>query len=309
MLWIELTGLSYSFVCCSVLACLDELAHKWHTRITVNLRKSEFETKGNPKEEARYYFFQFISQDILAELNPLFRLFYEIITEHRTCNDPLNYYDPLRIPSLKQRLITWAKPHHIDSEWVYKKVVEMFWEQYENVPDEMRGSLILSLKVFEDIDHITPPPKGFDSYLPGTESRQEYLDKCKNKVRRIITRHPILSLSKAQPRKRFIESILYKIEDYCRKVEKHFELQPDWQRTKQTEIRWRNAKWAVKFQVEKLSYSDIARDSNVSTSTVKRGVDEILSLIGLDKRPDSKRGRKQGSKNSYTAKIISGLGR
>jgi DNA-binding NarL/FixJ family response regulator len=59
-----------------------------------------------------------------------------------------------------------------------------------------------------------------------------------------------------------------------------------------------------------MNFSDIADAEKVSTSTVKREVDNTLALIGLNRRSTS-RGRPTGKKDSRTgaAKIIKQLGR
>jgi hypothetical protein len=71
--------------------------------------------------------------------------------------------------------------------------------------------------------------------------------------------------------------------------------------------------WAVKHQVGRESLLQIASsiradDGGVEASTVSRAVDDVLSLIGVPKRIDSKPGRTKGSRNR-TPGILRDIGR
>ena len=71
--------------------------------------------------------------------------------------------------------------------------------------------------------------------------------------------------------------------------------------------------WAVKHQVGRESLLQIASSTGtdecgVQASTVSRAVENVLSLIGIPKRRDSKRGRTKGSRNR-TPGIVRDLGR
>ncbi len=71
--------------------------------------------------------------------------------------------------------------------------------------------------------------------------------------------------------------------------------------------------WAVRYQVASQNLSQIGStfpgsESGVEPSTVSRAVDEVLSLIRLQKRPDAKPGRIPGRKNKQP-KVLRDLGR
>lgn len=85
------------------------------------------------------------------------------------------------------------------------------------------------------------------------------------------------------------------------------------QAPKKSEL-FRHLKWTIQYQVpgpglSTVTLASIAKRSRVWESAVSKAVNEILQLIGLEKRLVKRGGRKLGSKNSYATKILHGLGR
>jgi len=58
-----------------------------------------------------------------------------------------------------------------------------------------------------------------------------------------------------------------------------------------------------------LTLTKIAKRAWLRESAISKAINECLSLIGLDKRPDTRGGRRLGSKNSYTSHILNSLAR
>jgi hypothetical protein len=100
---------------------------------------------------------------------------------------------------------------------------------------------------------------------------------------------------------------------YCDRIEAYLSSRKEWKRVKvfvDHKPHMKRVIWAVRFQVEGKSYTEIAKqmrdetNHEPSVATVKRGVDEVLDIIGLDvdRRSEVKRGPKLGSTQSSEAK-------
>jgi hypothetical protein len=67
--------------------------------------------------------------------------------------------------------------------------------------------------------------------------------------------------------------------------------------------------WAVRLQVNKETFSSIADSEEVSVPAVKKAIEQVLELIGIQKREDSKPGRRLGQRESAHSKMLRQLGR
>lgn len=118
------------------------------------------------------------------------------------------------------------------------------------------------------------------------------------KVEKIINADPILSIAESSIRRAFIASIMDKARRYCKELEKYYSSHPAWKKNKSIKELSRNINWAVQFQIQKIPFTKIAKTEMEEPPTVKRAVDEILTIIHLQPRKDAKPGRTKGAKDS-----------
>ncbi len=116
-------------------------------------------------------------------------------------------------------------------------------------------------------------------------------------------------LGRAEPSQRtaLIESVASVADDYCAIVEKYYE-NAGYVRGRQKHSLEQHLEWVVRFQVQCETMTEIAASQSVEVSAVSKAINEFLKLIGLQKRPDAKQGRRLGSKNRRPS-ILRDLGR
>jgi hypothetical protein len=142
------------------------------------------------------------------------------------------------------------------------------------------------------------PPEGLPVYDPITTRHRQYLDSVRKQALDAIQEHPILRHSAKPKQNALADSVQAAAEDYCRKVNEVYE-RSQFKRTSEDQKRNldRHLEWTVRVQVKGDSVTEVADSALVEASSVSRAVDEILGLVGIQKRADLKRGRVPGSKN------------
>ena len=142
------------------------------------------------------------------------------------------------------------------------------------------------------------PPEGLPEYTPYWGSRDSYLGKIRSHALRAIGENPLLNHAPASNQKAFADSIAAKAKLYCRSIENVYK-EAGWIHCRKNEKKnlSQHIEWTVRFQVGGKTFNELAEDANVEQPTVSRAVRDILSILPLPKRPDSKRGRIAGSKN------------
>jgi hypothetical protein len=161
--------------------------------------------------------------------------------------------------------------------------------------------------------HMFDPPLGLPRWWFTATSRDEYLRDVEAVAQKAIeTVQPLLCVHVSR-RNRYVEEVKRVAEGYCSRVEKYLSTLSNWKKAKvfvDHRAHVKHIVWAVMFQVQRNSYSEIARAMGVeieqepSVSTVMRGIDEILNMIGLDndRRAAVRRGPKAGSVHSESTK-------
>lgn len=160
------------------------------------------------------------------------------------------------------------------------------------------------------------PPPSLPLWWFASTSREEYLRDVETQAREAIENSAPLSCIGTSHQNHYVREVMRVAATYCDKVDAYISKQGDWKRVKvfvDHRAHLKHISWAVRFQIEGKSYSEIARemrnelDEEPSVSTVKRGVGEVLDMIGLDfdRRRDVKRGPKLGSVLSSATKVRS----
>jgi hypothetical protein len=142
------------------------------------------------------------------------------------------------------------------------------------------------------------PPEGLPSYVAYLMSREDYLESVRSAALRSINNDSLLRHGSRVKAKAFAESIVRKAIPYCRTVEALY-VKSNWKRYRTNEKKnlKQHMEWSVQFQVCGKTFSEVAEESNVEQTTVSRAAREILSILPLTPRPDSKPGRIRGTKN------------
>ena len=156
------------------------------------------------------------------------------------------------------------------------------------------------------------PPDGLPKYDPITIQQKQYLDWIRKQALDAIREHPILRHGAKPKQNALADSVRAAAEDYCREVNDVYE-GSQLKRTSDDQKRnfERHLEWTVRVQVKGDRVSKVADSASVEASSVSRAVDEILGLVGIQKRTDLKRGRVRGSKNQrpLEARILRSLAR
>ena len=167
-----------------------------------------------------------------------------------------------------------------------------------------------------DLREIEKPSPALPDYDPILCSRRFYLEDVKASAARAIDDSDFLRLSGARGRRVLIDGIADKVNDYCNEVENcylklndHFIRCPT---NRRNETLGHHLRWAVKYQVQKLSIEQIVNgerpeiidehdpsndDKKTDPSTAFKACVNLLKTIRLSPRRPMKRGRQKGSKN------------
>lgn len=215
---------------------------------------------------------------------------------------------PTQVQAFHQSLKGWANNRNLNSEWCVEQAYKTVY-LWANSSEESLKPLFFSLDGWGGtIPSDAPlPPAGLPEYKPLNRWRSTYIADVREMAAQAISNQPILCNGHASYRRAFIETIVEKADQYCESIEHHY-LARGFVRSEEGSTLTRDMAWTVRFQVLKESYSKIATAEGVAASTVQRPVDDLLGKLGLQKRPDSRRGRPKGSKNT-NAGILRKLGR
>lgn len=146
---------------------------------------------------------------------------------------------------------------------------------------------------------LPPPPSGFPVWHDRLITRKDYLADVEYMAREAIEKSPLLASAGTSHVNSLIKAILWKGDAYCRDVKRYREAQGE--RGKTEEIPLRELTWTVAFQVQGRTFSEIARESNITTQAVVKKVRAVLKQLKLNERPDIAPGRPRGRKDSSLA--------
>jgi hypothetical protein len=149
-------------------------------------------------------------------------------------------------------------------------------------------------------------PPGLWEWEPEYEERTAYIESQIERVRK--GSDEIGLLQNARILKKFLSIVEAEAEEYCDDVERHYRSH-GWQKIRDRKEIRKHLSWAVRFQVKKETLSSIAHSEGVSVPGVKKQVEQTLELIGIQKRKDSRPGRRLGQKDSSAARVLRRLGR
>lgn len=217
----------------------------------------------------------------------------------RVCSLPTlgyKYYPHCpRMVALWESLITWADNHNlIERRGVRRWCLEAafytldWWGQHS----EARSKLFLSGPgVREYPPPIEPlePPVGYDTWLADFEDREVYIKRQLNAaLPEMRAKGYIRTRSLERLWRKWMEGELY---EYCNRAEQHFASR-GWERPKERASYQKHLEWAVRFQVQEELFARIAASPHHSSPTaeevtpyaVRKGVQEVLDLIGLERR-------------------------
>ena len=183
--------------------------------------------------------------------------------------------------------------------WVFE-IALMNLEMWTALPpaqDEKPEYFLAGAGFHGPIPSSPTPPDGLPRYDPITIKHKQYLDWVRRQALDAIQDHPILRHGAKPKQNALADSVQATAEEYCRKVNDVYE-RSQFKRTSDDQKRnlARHLEWTVRVQVKGDTVSEVANSALVEASSVSRAVDEILSLIGIQKRVDLKRGRVVGSK-------------
>lgn len=157
------------------------------------------------------------------------------------------------------------------------------------------------------------PPIGLPRWWFTATSREEYLLDVEHQAGAELNKSRLLSCVESSHQNDYVREVVRVAAAYCDSVEKFLARQKGWKKAKvhpDHRAHLKHTVWAVMFQVEGKSYSDIAKETQAkigelpAVSTVQRAVAKILDTIGLDsdRRQEVKRGPKRGTKHSASTR-------
>lgn len=205
-------------------------------------------------------------------------------------------------------LLAWAHRWNLYADWCLENAcwtLHLWGESskcLENYDWNLKGAGWIKLGD-EALAHLTVP-SGLPKWDAEYQFRFSYINGVKKRLKQHIEQDSFLSSLSSKLKRDIIDAKMAEVETYCDRVLEVYDSQVDslgrpiWKRAESKADLLRNMVWTVKFQVQGKSYSEIANTDKFSPSTVKREVESTLDLIGLSRRPDVKRGRKLGSKDS-----------
>lgn len=205
------------------------------------------------------------------------------------------------VETLEAEIDAWSKNWNLDARWCRDTALATlhFWSCASREITELRFQYpVLAGFVPPRLD----PPEGLPGYAAFEMERDYYLEQVRSGALEAIAEHPLLRHGTNVKARAFADSMLVKAKQYCRTVEAAY-VEHNWRRGRKSEKKNLNQhlEWTVKFQVSRKTFSELAEQSHVEQTTVSRGVRDILSILPLPKRSDSKPGRIRGRKNRRPA--------
>ncbi|MDX6443002.1 MAG: hypothetical protein QOH71_76 [Blastocatellia bacterium] len=155
------------------------------------------------------------------------------------------------------------------------------------------------------LKNIQEPP-GLQEWDPEYEEREAYIGRVIKTTK--VDAPAIRILENPKILRQLLANVRTEAHKYCDAVEGHYR-QNGWEKIRNLESILKHLEWTVRFQVRKETLSAIANTANVTVPSVKKEVERILCLIGLEKRPDSRPGRPRGRRDSPSSLVMRQLGR
>lgn len=203
--------------------------------------------------------------------------------------------------SMVQRLYAdidaWSKTRNLDAKWCRQTALASL-HAWSCSSREITELIFQHPGGGGGVPTPPEPPEGFPTYVAYMMSRDDYLEWVQSTALQAISDNSLLKCAPHIKAKAFAESIVRKAMPYCRTVEAVY-VESGWKRCRRNEKKnlKQHMEWAVKFQVSGKTFNELAEEANVEQPTVSRAVRDILSILPLAKRPDSRPGRIRGRKN------------
>jgi hypothetical protein len=156
-------------------------------------------------------------------------------------------------------------------------------------------------KLFDEAILINPPI-GLPPWELNIQTESEYLEVVRKAAKEKIEQDELLSQGKRPVRNQFLDSIVENAKVYCEQVKEKYNSSQNWIKVEDKFNLTRNLIWAVIYQVQEKSLGDIVKLFLSNEATISRGVDESLSLLGLEKRKPLDPGAKLGKKDKHAKK-------
>jgi hypothetical protein len=265
-----------------------------------------------PDDRGKREFLQLLFLDTIAEIDqaPLKQLYAKPFELYRQCCKDFKLdYNAIyhwwyltgaarsMVQALNAEIDTWSKAWNLDAKWCRqtalaslhawscssREITELFFQH----PGGGGG-----------VPTPPDPPEGFPRYVAYMMSRDDYLGWVQSTALQVISDNSLLNHAPRLKAKALAESIARKATSYCRTVEVVY-VESGWKRCRKNEKKnlKQHMEWAVRFQVSRKTFNELAAEAKVGQPTVSRAVRDILSILPLDKRPDSRPGRISGRKN------------
>jgi hypothetical protein len=265
-----------------------------------------------PDERGKREFLQMLFLDTISKVDkaPLKQLYGKPFEMYRQCckDFGLDYSDIYfrwrltgaarsMVQALNAEIDAWSRTWNLDAKWCRqtalaslhawscssREITELFFQH----PGGGGG-----------VPTSPDPPEGFPKYVAYMMSRDDYLEWVQSTALQVISDNSLLSHAPRIKAKAFAVSIAGKAMPYCRTVEAVY-VETGWKRCRKNEKKSlkRHMEWTVKFQISGKTFNELAAEANVEQPTISRAVRDILSILPLDKRSDSRPGRIRGRKN------------
>lgn len=229
------------------------------------------------------------------------------------------FYPDVKFDYERKRMVRWI---------VHQLGIVDFGPDDEPTPTDFEPSLspvFIPQDYIKYKDRLAPePPHGLPRWWFTSTSRDEYLQDVERLAGEEIKKSWLLSCVEPSHQNDYVREVKRVAATYCDSVEKFLSRQSGWKKAKvhpDHRAHLKHTIWAVMFQIEGKSYSEIAKETQAkigelpAVSTIKRAVATILDTIGLDtdRRQEVKRGPRRGTKHNASTKasreILKSLGR
>lgn len=240
--------------------------------------------------------------------------YYVKYPEHRKLYvmDIVKYYPPCPwMYIFWKSIVYWAEKFNLvesdeQDRWLFESAVYTIDYWSKNPKNIKEVGLLESSPFHKQYLETIEPPFGLPKWKPQYKKRKVYLEEAKKIIKEDLNK---IELFKKNQRRLSLTAsqIGNEAEIYCDEVEKHFRSN-GWKKVPVKKEFEKHLEWTIRFQIKEESYSSIAREYGVYASSVKKEVEEILRVVGLERR-SLNRGRKKGQKTSETAKILKSLGK
>ena len=199
--------------------------------------------------------------------------------------------------SLEAEIEAWGRTWNLNAKWCTRAALAtlQFWSCSSREITELFFS---QPSGGGGVPTPPDPPEGFPTYPAYLMSQDDYLEMVRDRALTAIQDNSLLRHGSGPRTDAFVESIVDKGKRYCRTVEAVY-VESGWKRCRKSEKKnlKQHLEWTARFQVSGKTLSELAEDAHLEQTTVSRAVREILAILPLAQRPDSKRGRIRGSKN------------